>query len=154
MRRPCAFALAVHLALLALLGFLPSSTTAAYLPAPLRKNDKLLHYVCFCILAVLLYFTVNRETVQKTAVVAAAGVSVAAIGSELLQGIIGHWSGRIFDGADIMANFWGATTGMSLAVLVDILWRAYLRRRARSQFSRVPGSENDDGDEIFLTSMV
>ncbi|KAJ3169689.1 hypothetical protein HDU87_000570 [Geranomyces variabilis] len=154
MRRPCAFALALHLVLLALLGFLPSSTTAAYLPTPLRKNDKLLHYVCFSILALLLYFTLSRETVQKTAIAAAAGVGVAAVGSELLQSIIGYWSGRIFDGADIMANFWGATTGLALAVLVDISWRACDRRRARSQFSRVPGDEDDNGDEIPLTSMV
>ncbi|KAI8913988.1 hypothetical protein DFJ77DRAFT_56297 [Powellomyces hirtus] len=152
MRTPCLGILVLLLVLLALLGFLPSSTTAPYLPETLRNNDKLLHYISFAFLALILHFALNFESIQKTVGVAAAGLGVLAVASEILQSLAGIWSGRSFDAADILANVWGGVTGLALAVLLDIPWRALTKRRRKAHSWRASGVDGED--TIPLNSIV
>ncbi|KAJ3020996.1 hypothetical protein HKX48_009401 [Thoreauomyces humboldtii] len=145
MRKLWAIPLGLHLLLLAALGLLPSSRTRWLLPAPLKNNDKLLHYVSFAVLAFLSHVTLGLPSIARTALWTAAGVGGAAFASEVLQAVVGIWSGRLFDFEDILANLYGGTTGLAMAVLADTGWRAFLERRKgmRRHWTPVTTEDND-----------
>ncbi|KAI7901243.1 VanZ like family-domain-containing protein [Cokeromyces recurvatus] len=79
-------------------------------------DDKLLHFFIFFNLGILLYFLWNLASVKRNLILATILLSVTAIGSECIQGLLPY---RTFDVNDMIANMLGGGLGLGLSSLLD-----------------------------------
>ncbi len=130
--------LAAWVTLLAVLGFAPSSQ----LTFMHGLNDRWLHAIAFCVLALLLYHLFRQRHLSGwdcRAIRASLLVSfMLGLGSECVQGLL-PW--RSFDVVDLMCDIAGSVAGLVVAVLFERPWLH------RNRFERV----NDD--VVLLASL-
>ncbi|KAI8601497.1 hypothetical protein EDD21DRAFT_374307 [Dissophora ornata] len=114
-------------ALLAGLGFLPTDQIPYHEILP---QDKILHFSGFFILTFLTFFIWARPRRISNIILTVIPIGALAFGSELLQPILSPT--RSYDAHDIVANTFGATAGLVLAIGVDhIRETRYSRRQVR-----------------------
>ena len=101
------------------------------IPLPMHL-DKLLHFVCFAVLAVLFFRAYHtlpfRASIKFLVILSVVSAIGYAIGDEVHQSFIPL---RVADKFDIIADAAGAICGLG----VYLMWRRRGGRKARPQFS-------------------
>ncbi|KAI7864772.1 hypothetical protein BDF14DRAFT_1831926 [Spinellus fusiger] len=145
MRLKVLIVLAILLVVMGLLGFLPLSLE-------LYVNDKVLHFVCFCLFGMCLYFVWNLSY-KRNVLLASVFLFSAAVGSECVQGLLPY---RTFDMYDILANVAGGTSGILSALLIDYISATRREHRRRwggkkeAEYQRALMEEEIDLEESAL----
>ncbi|KAI9476251.1 MAG: hypothetical protein EXX96DRAFT_610077 [Benjaminiella poitrasii] len=125
----------VYFIIMGVLGFAPIHLQE-------QLDDKLLHFFIFFNLGVMLYFLWNLASVKRNLALATAMLSIVAIGSEFIQGLLPY---RSFDGYDIMANVLGGSLGLVLASIAD-----YLIEKRRENKRRFGGKREAEYQQALM----
>ncbi|KAI8070477.1 hypothetical protein BC940DRAFT_296212 [Gongronella butleri] len=112
-------------------------------------NDKVLHFMTFCILSICIYYLWNLSF-QRNLALTGGVLLVMAIGSEFIQGLLPY---RTFDVWDIVANLSGGSTGLAIAFGLDYAWAARKEHQRRWGGTRVAMDQQalmDDMDDLEI----
>ncbi|ORX53132.1 hypothetical protein DM01DRAFT_1383751 [Hesseltinella vesiculosa] len=127
------------LILMGILGFAPIHVHE-------HVNDKVLHFMTFCILSVCLYYVWNLSF-QRNLLLATSIMLVMSIGSEFIQDLLPY---RTFDVWDIVANLLGSGLGLILAFGLDYGWHARKEHQRRWGGTRVAMDQQALMDDLDL----
>ena len=120
----------------------------AQIAAPI--NDKVLHFVCFFLLTIALYWSLDLPRRLLLKVILLSVTIILSIGSEVLQEVLPN--GRQFDLLDIAANVVGSASALALCSWYHKRMLERRRRRKVQGYGIVPAGEGEDDVELGLGS--
>ncbi|KAF8904424.1 hypothetical protein CPB84DRAFT_1677317 [Gymnopilus junonius] len=144
--------------ILAFLGFTNFSRS-------LPLNDKLLHFMCFCIATAIFYFIIDvEESARRIWIWRYSGLMFTAFTCTFCGGILSEFVQaalpyKVFDWGDILANLLGSSLGLYIAFHVERYYRhrreiARLYQPLSATISDLEDEEEDLGGTQLLPTHI